>query len=386
MLAVHPERKPAGHWQGLWAWMLYVGYLGAQALNPAAGLSAGIAGFRAHALFAFLFLVGVVYFTSPKRFSATANLAIIGITISAAAGIFQFFFEDIWTSLAPGLAAASHKFVSFVPGAGLIPGMGGTVARAYGMMVDPAALGVACCLGFLFAAAGLGRAKPGQRALFILAMVLMGAALMFSGSRASAVGFGGGLLAFVILSWRHASMRLPAIIALVLVVLTIPLALKSTGGTAGDRFASSDSAAYAASTRDRSIQRVLAALPSHPLGVGLGATGAGGRLRGNTHAADPNAVAVDNLYFATLYETGIPGLAVLLIVQLTILVLTIRCIGAAKNPETRAVYIGMASAQIALLINGIWSQGAFDYAPVSQIFWLFSGAVALPRRVEGEVR
>ncbi|MGZ3497568.1 MAG: O-antigen ligase family protein [Vulcanimicrobiaceae bacterium] len=380
MLALHPERKTAGRWQGLWAWLLYVGYLGAQALNPSAGLTAGIAGFRAHALFAFLFLVGAVYFTSPKRFSRTANLAIIGISIAAVAGLFQFFFEDLWTSIAPGLAAASHKYVSFIPGAGVIPGLSGAVPRAYGTMVDPAALGLACSVGFLFAAGALARSKPAHRPVIIASMVAMGMALLFSGSRASTAGLAAGLLAFVILSWRHASMRMPAILALVLIILTVPMALQSSGGTAGGRF-SSDSASYAAQTRDRSQTRVLAALPSHPLGWGLGATGAGGRMR----KASSNVIAVDNLYFATLYETGIPGVVILLLIQGTILVLTIRCAAQAKVVETRAVYIGMASAQVAMLVNGIWSQGAFDYAPVSQIFWLFAGAVALPKRVEGEV-
>ncbi|HEY8313072.1 MAG TPA: O-antigen ligase family protein [Candidatus Baltobacteraceae bacterium] len=380
MLAIRPERKPVGSWHGLWAWLLYVGYIGAQALNPAAGLTGGLAGFRAHAFFAFLFVVGVVYFTNPRRLSRTAGVAIVGITLAAGAGIFQFLFEDLWTSLAPGLLVASHKFTSYFAGAGGISDLMGAVPRAYGTMVDPAALGAACAVGFIFAAAALARTKGLVRLLVIVGMLTMGVALLFSGSRASAAGVAAGLIAFVILSWRHSSMRLPATIALVLVVLTIPLGLKATGGSAGDRFTSSDNLSYAAQTRAVSTRRVLASVPTHPFGMGLGATGAGGRL--STHGQ--NTIAVDNLYLATLYETGVPGLLIFLVLQLTILILTIRCSKQAASLEARSVYIGMAAAQIALLVNGIWSQGAFDYAPVSQIFWLFSGAVALPKRVEGE--
>lgn len=378
----NPSERPKGPWYGLWAWSLYFVYMLVQVLNPGTGdVFSGIAGFRAEALFALLFFAGAIYFTNTRRLSKTVSVAIGAITFASFLGIFQALAPNVWDSLSPSLAVLSQKFVSwqFASDGGLPTAF----PRAYGTLVDPAALGLASSVGFILAVGALARSRGAARAWFVLSMIVMGTALLLSGSRASLAGFGAGLLVFLVLSWRHKSMRVPAIIAFVIVLASLPLALKAGGGLVGGRFAG-NSIDYAAMTRAHSQAIVIATLPSHPLGLGLGATGAGGRLNKAQQKGNSRILLVDNLYFATLYQTGVVGLLIFALMQGTFLVLAIRCSRTAKSVAARAVYISFASFQVALLVSGIWTQGSFTYAPVAQIFWLLSGALALPDRVEGD--
>ncbi len=378
-LAVRPWDRPKGKWQGLWAWWLYIGYMTAQVLNPGSGdIATGIAGFRALVLFSVLFFVGAVFFTNPRRVSKTINVAIACIMIPTIAGIFQALAPDTWNSLSPALAVLSSRFTSYQSA-----GMGGLTSafmRAYGTLVDPASLGLATCVGFILAAGAMARARGFGRLVLTVCLVSMALALQFSAARASAAALAAGLLAFLILSWRHRSMRVPAVVAFCILLLAIPLALKATGGMSSARY-QSDSLDIGAVTRARSEHLALLSSIRHPFGNGLGATGAGGRLNKGGGRAP---LLVDNLYYATLYQTGIPGLIILLVFQGTFLTLAIRASKRAVSTEARAAYITFASVQVALLTSGIWTQGPFVYAPVTQIFWLLSGIIALPKRVEGE--
>lgn len=379
-VATRPWEKPKGQWHGLWAWQLYIGYLAVQMLNPSLGLGASIAGFRLLALFSLLFLVGAYCFTNPKRLNATVNVAILWIFIAAVAGLFQSFAPGVWDSISPGLAAASHKYTDISsPDAGITT-FG--FPRSYGTLVDPAAMGLACLVGFLLAAGAIARSKGFARVWFGFAMIVFAVALQLSGSRLSLFGLGAGLVAFLVLSWRHKSMRVPASIAFILLLAAIPIALKASGGAGVTGRLDATSVSYAAMTRERSRELVIASIPTHPLGLGLGATGAGGRQHDTR--SDTRIVAVDNIYWATIYQTGIPGLIVFCLLQGTILTLAIRWAARAKTVATRATYISFAALQVGLLTTGIWTQGSFEYAPVAQVFWLLAGAVALPKRVEGE--
>ncbi len=378
-IALKPWDRPQGKWQGLWAWGLYVGYMTAQIINPAqSDMMSGVAGFRALLLFALLFVVGVVYFTNPRRVTNTINAAILFMMIPALAGIFQSIAPDTWNSISPSLFALSQKFSSYqTPDGG---GLAAQFMRAYGTLVDPASLGLAMCAGFILAAGALARSRGLGRLWFAICLPCMAIALLLSGSRASSAALGGGLLVFLVLSWRHRSMRVPAVLAFSILLLAIPLALRAGGGLLSTRYGSAN-IDYSAETRRRSEHIVLMTLPRHLFGMGLGSTGAGGRL--NKNSGQP-PLLVDNLYYATLYQSGIPGVVVLLLCQGTFFMLAVRASRAAKSIESRAAYITFASLQGALLVSGIWTQGSFEYAPVAQIFWLLSGIVALPKRVEGE--
>ena len=56
-----------------------------------------------------------------------------------------------------------------------------------------------------------------------------------------------------------------------------------------------------------------------------------------------------------------------------------RCFRAAlraKDVGANTAFVAIVSAQVGLLAASWFSQGTFDYAPLAQFFWLFSGAVA----------
>jgi len=375
-ISARPQERPRGRWQGLGIWLLFMGYMVAQVFNPGSDITANIAGFRANALFALLFLVGAVFFTSTKRFAKTADVALFWIVVAATAGIFQALFPNAWNSLSPGLAFVSHKYTNWVStGTGLAT----AVARAYGTLVDPAAMGLACAAGFILAAGALPRASARGVFWCLVAMLIAGLTLVFSGSRLSMAGLGAGLLTMALLSLRYKEMRRSALVAVTVALLAVPVGFHAGGRAAVGRF-TQNSLDYAGMTRARSEAIVLASLPSHPFGLGLGATGAGGRVN-NTRT---NSVAVDNVYFATLYQSGVAGLVLFAALQATFLFLAVKNATKARTVTARALYITLASLQVALLVAGIWTQGAFNYAPVCQVFWLLSGALPLLKRVEGE--
>lgn len=379
-LAVRPDLRPRGTWKGLWVWGCFFAFLALQAVNPSTSLHQGLAGFRAHALFSLLFVVGVVYFDGPGRLTRMANLIIGAITFAALIGVVQYAMGDAWLTIAGGIAVASRHYVTYSPLAALLPGQSGLVYRAYGTLVDPEALGLACTLGILYASAALARAR-GLAGLWLSgAITIMMLGLVLAGARSAMLGAAVGMAALLIFAFMHSSMRRIAWLTVAICALALPLGIKVSNGALQDRL-SGDATSYAAATRDHSANLVLRAIVRKPLGIGLGATGAGGKFRTD---ADSNRIAVDNLYLAYLYETGPLGLGFLIALQLGVLTLTYRAMRAAKGIETRATYAGMAAAQVGLLTAGFMTQGAFDYAPVAQAFWLMSGAIALPARVEGE--
>jgi|GEM_PF-1819901 len=382
-LAVRQDLRPHGSWRGVWVWGCFIAFLAVQIVNPSTSLSAAIAGFRAHALFALLYVVGVVYFDGPKRFINAANLVIAGITFAAFIGIVQYFMGDAWLQIAGGLQTASRHYVTFNPLASVIPGATAVIYRSYGTLVDPEALGLACSFGIIYASAALARSRGMVTVMLSGAIVIMMIAMMFAGARSAMLGAAVGSLALMVIAFTNPSMRRVAWLMAALFVLALPLSMKLSGGTVQDRL-SPDATGYAANTRTHSANIVLNSVVTKPLGIGLGATGAGGKFRAQGTGGKNSSLAVDNLYLAYLYETGPLGLILLVAVQGSFLTLTFRAMRSARRVETQATYAGMAAAQVGLLTASFLTQGAFDYAPVSQAFWLFSGAIAIPKRVEGE--
>jgi len=370
-LAMHSaERGDRVRWRGTLAWALYIGFLTTQLVHPASSLPGALGAFRAHAVFGLLFVVGAIYFQRRERLTRTANLAIIICMLCAFSAVVQNVMADRWMHLAPGFLKASLHYTTFPSLAARLQGLRGATFRMYGTLVDPASLGLTCAYGIIIAMAALARLRGFMRIAAIVGIPLMAAGLALSQARADMAGLAASLAVFAVLALRSKETRGIAIAGLLLIAAAIPIGIVATHGTVLDRVLAQDSVAYAQATRDRSRDIVIAELPSFPFGHGLGAAGAGGNLR------DEDGLAVDSVYFSTLYETGIVGLFTLLFVQGTLLVLGIRAVLRTKEVGARTVFIGIVAGQCALLVSGWFSQGPFDYAPMAQLFWLFSGAVA----------
>jgi cell division protein FtsW (lipid II flippase) len=371
-LAVDRTHRPDNvRWRGAIAWFCYVGFMFSQLVHPAAGLAGAVGAFRAHAMFAALFVVGAIYFRQRERLGRTANLVIGLCSMIALAAIAQHAMGDRWLALSPGFMKASLHYTTFASQAARADGAtGDAVYRMYGTLVDPASLGVASTYGILFAIAGMARLRGVARILCIAAIPLMGTALLLSQARAAMGGLAIGIAVLVVLLFTRSRTRGFAIAGVLLIAAAIPLGLILTHGAVADRVLQSDQVAYAQATRDYSQTIVLNALLTNPFGHGLAATGAGGGLRPDT------GLAVDNVFFANLYETGFLGLAMFLLVQFTFMYLGLRAALRAKDIASQTAFAGIVAAQVALFVSCWFSQGGFDYAPVGLCFWLFTGAVA----------
>jgi hypothetical protein len=370
-LGMHADERPDGlRWRGTLAWGVYIAFLATQLVHPAGTIAGALGAFRAHAWFALLFVIGAIYFQRKERLEKTINLAISLCVLCAASAIVQHVMGDRWMHLSAGFMKASLHYTSFPSTAARLAGSNGAEFRMYGTLVDPASLGLACQYGVLITIAALGRFGGMQRLLAIIAIPVMVTGIALSEARADIAGLAGGILVMTLMATRIKGLRTVAIGGLLLIVLAVPAAIAITNGTVLDRVLSPDSVAYAQATRDRSRAIVLNELPEYPFGHGLGAAGAGGNLR------DDTGLAVDNAFYATLYETGILGLAAFILVQATMIVLGTRAAMRATEIGPRTVFIGLVAAQCGLLTSCWFSQGPFDYAPVAQFFWLFSGAIA----------
>lgn len=364
------DRPDHVRWRGMLPWALYVGFLVSQLAHPALTFAGALGAFRAHAAFAFLFVVGAIYFQRRERLTRTANLVIVVCALCALSAVVQDVMGARWLHLGPGFLKASLHYTTFPSAAARLQGFGGATFRMYGTLVDPAAMGLACAFGILIALASLGRLRGFARLAAMLSIPLMAAGLALSQARADIGGLAAGLLVFAALALRAKETRAIAVGGVLLLAISIPIGVIATHGSVLDRLLAQDAVAYAQATRDRSRDIVISELPAYPFGHGLGAAGAGGNLR------DEDGLAVDSLYFSTLYETGFVGLFALLLVQGSFLALGLRGALRAADPGARSVFMGLVAAQVLLLVSGWFSQGPFDYAPVSQMFWLFTGALA----------
>jgi hypothetical protein len=240
---------------------------------------------------------------------------------------------------------------------------------------------LACAIAVIYAFAMLSTARAWPARLLLgIAILTCGAALYFTGTRAAILGLVVGLAVLVCsLAARPDSRRfiaLAATVALSLVVIAAPFAIGLIHAETEDRF-QAESASSALADRQRSIDGVIRTFGERPFGFGLGVTGAGGRL-----APEYRWFSIDNVYFTALYETGTIGLLALLAAHGSLLFLTLRFAYRAKSRQLGIAYGSFAAAHVSLLVAGWFDQGAFDYAPLAQMFWLFAGSIALPARLE----
>lgn len=371
-LGMHAEERPdATRWRGAIMWGVYVAFLATQIIHPAFGITQALEAFRAHAGFSILFVVGAIYFQRRERLARIANLAIVLCSWCACSALIQHAMGSRWLGLGPGFAKASLHYTAWSSSEARMAGEAIGTFRMYGTLVDPASLGLACTFGVLFAVAALARLHGIARLLAMGSIPLMATGLALSQARADMAGLAAGLLVLAILSMRIKAMRGFAIGGLVLIALAVPIGIVATHGSVLDRLLAKDTVAYAQETRDRSRDQVLNDLVRYPFGHGMGAVTSAGVL-----TRDTSVLSVDNVYYANLYETGIVGLALFAGVQLTFLILGLRAAARAEGLGAKTVFVGFVAAQTALLVSSWYSQGSFDYAPLAQFFWVFSGAVA----------
>jgi O-antigen ligase len=247
-------------------------------------------------------------------------------------------------------------------------------SKAYGTLSDPAALGVASGYCIVLACAALPWTRGRGRVLVSIALICMTLALLLSGSRSGMLTAAVGFVILTIALSRRLDTRRYARLAVLILLIAAPVGLALTARANASRY-NGTTAATEAGYRLSNVSESLTRLTSQPFGAGLGSTGAGGRFRA---AATDTLRGLDNVFFAYLYETGPLGFAAFLGAQIWILTVTFSRARKASSLQLRSAYNGLGAAQLGLLANGLLSQGSFDYAPVAQAFWLFSGSILVP--------
>jgi hypothetical protein len=195
--------------------------------------------------------------------------------------------------------------------------------------------------------------------LFIFAVPLLVVGMASSVVRGAWLGLAVGL---IYLGWRRYRVLLLIIPVAVVALLYLPGSLSSAA-------LSGSSLAERGSGWQANAQQIVA----HPLGAGIGATGAAAAkvaaLQGGGTTYQP-----DNYYFKTVYELGVLGLWLLLVAFLTIFRSTDQAARRLSGRDS-ALILGISAAVLAA-ISASFVATYFEIFPMDVLFWLLLGVVA----------
>ena len=208
----------------------------------------------------------------------------------------------------------------------------------------------------------LGASHRARNRAFLLATPVYVAGMLSAFVRSAILGLAIGLLYLGVRRYRALLLAFPvALIAIVLV--------GSLGGAVGGPFGS------AASLRQRSAgwEENLVQITEHPLGAGIGDTGAAAATASEFTVVD-DIYQPDNYYFKTAYELGVIGLWMLVLVLAAAFVATHRAGNRIRGPD-QPLFDGIA-AQILGAATAALVSSYFDIFPVDALFWLLVGVAA----------
>jgi hypothetical protein len=196
--------------------------------------------------------------------------------------------------------------------------------------------------------------------LFLLALPVYGLGLLTTIVRAAWLGLGVGLLYLGVRRFRTLLLPLPlALVAL----LFLPTSL-------GAAALSSSSSAERVSLWESNVATVLA----HPLGVGVGASGSASEKAAELGGVDASIYQPDNYYYKTLYELGLLGLWMLVLLLISAFLST-RAAAARLLGIDAALADGISASVLAAAVVSTVAT-YFEIFPMDVYFWLLLGIVA----------
>lgn len=246
--------------------------------------------------------------------------------------------------------------------------------RATGTSIDPNALGGLLIMTLTLATPQLFAVKPLlRRGWIIVALALMGLALLLSFSRGSFVGAGLALVVLGVLRYRK-------LLAIIVAALIVILLLPQTQGYVTHFFdglqALGDSSASDLSTQMRvgEYTDALILIQRYPV-FGVGFTG--------TPDIDIY-LKVANLYLMMASEMGLVGVFVFLLMMATLFISGWRVRRRAPSqPELEPIWWGFHIALLGALIGGVFDHYFFnlDFHHSVTLFWLYVGLAVVSTRL-----
>jgi hypothetical protein len=337
-----------------------------------------IASLRQHLEFVPLFFFGYFVLRSEKRLTILMVLLLIA---AAANGVASLIEDAVGpngvASWGPGYASLVHG--TAVQAAALFtapngqqslrpPGLGD--AYGFGGFVGVLALPGA------FALLSLRRRAGRWGRLMFPALILTIVAIVLSQARLNVVG---AVIAFVLfLSLTLRSRRDIATLLITTAVAVIGYVIISD-------FTASNASRYSSIAPNRVVSTALSAragtfrqipqyLVDFPLGAGIGSVGPAGGSSIGGGSEQTTALDAESEVTFLLIETGIPGLAVLLAMTLTMAVIGIRLLRI-EDPTLRRLLAALTTAWIVIAID--WTFGAVSAnVPDSPFIWLTAGCLA----------
>ncbi len=220
------------------------------------------------------------------------------------------------------------------------------VYRKFSTMPDPTSFGVAmasCAVFFLILAMKLKKAS--QKYTLIAGSVIMMLGMAYSGTRTANIMIVGGAAIFILLSFNHKATRIFAFFATMtfLFLLYAPIYSNPTLNRFRTSFMASEDGSY--KVRDVNRKFIQPYIYSHPIGGGLGTSGAGGLRYAPGHylAGFPP----DSGYLKKAIETGFIGLGLVCILYFIILQYSIKGYFRARSENDKFLF----AASIALLFS-----------------------------------
>ncbi len=207
--------------------------------------------------------------------------------------------------------------------------------------------------------------------LFVLSLPAIGAALVFTFVRGALLGLAAG---GAYLAWRRYR-------GLVFVVPLVALGLAYLPQSLLSSVTASSSLGQRASGWVANFGHLV----DHPLGAGVGTTGASAAAAAGLNQTSANAPTVvltptpyqpDNYYYKELYEIGVLGLWLFVMMLVSVAATGDRGARASPSPISATLSLSMTAFFVAALVSSLVST-FFEIFPMDAYFWMFTGVVSV---------
>ncbi|WP_461811874.1 O-antigen ligase family protein [Faecalimonas sp.] len=210
--------------------------------------------------------------------------------------------------------------------------------------------------------------KKREKSFFLILMIFMLGALVFTYSRGAWIGAACAVGIYVLL--KNRKLIIPAILLGILVLLFVP--------SIGNRFLFMFSDAYLSSSMKggRLIRWLMALqiLKGHPLtGLGLGQFGGAVAMNNNLttilNGQEISTYYMDNYYLKIAVEAGIIGLIAFIWLMYQIVLVSIRTIGITNDTKMKELETGILAGLIGVICHNL-VENVFEVPLMTSLFWM----------------